>query len=544
MPAPSVDLPANTDVLIVGAGPAGLMLANWLVKLGVSTLVVDHKAGPTRESRAVIVQARSLEIYDQLGLGEVVDQAGRRVDGLSVWSATEQLGQFTFGAVGAGRTPHPYAFMLEQSENERLLHENLRALGGEVRWNTALESLSQDADGVTATLRLPDGASAQVRAGYLAGADGAGSTVRQALDVPFEGSTNPHLFYVADTVAEGGLASGQVTVKLGARLFLIGFPMSGDKRFRLIGIVPSARLSSDRPTFEDVRPVVEQDFQVRVSEVAWFSSYAVSHLVAARFRQGRVFLLGDAGHVHSPLGGQGMNTGLSDAHNLAWKLAAVQRGDASDTLLDSYQVERRAFARSLVRTTDRLFAAVTKDNLITRQIREHVLPALARRVLHAPAEDAQAAREPNVAAAEDGGEPLGPENPPALARLAFGVVSQTRIHYGESPLSKGRAGSVSGGDRLPWVRFESGDNYQALRSARPALHVYGDAAAEPRAWAKRHPDIEAHAFPYTEQARLAGLRRDAVYLVRPDGYVSLAMPEFDGAALSHLLAEGWGWRVG
>lgn len=542
MPAPSVDLPPSTDVLIVGAGPAGLMLANWLVRLGVSTLVVDRKAGPTRESRALIVQARSLEIYDQLGMADAVDQAGRRVDGLSVWSATEQLGQFAFGAVGAGRTPHPYVFMLEQSENERLLHEHLRELGGEVRWNTALETLSQDADGVTATLRLPDGTNRRVRASYLAGADGAGSAVRQAVAVPFEGSTNPHLFYVADTVAQGALTSGQVNIKLGGRLFLIGFPMNGDGRFRLIGIVPSARLRSDRPDFEDVRPVVEQDFQVRVSEVAWFSSYAVSHLVAARFRQGRVFLLGDAGHVHSPLGGQGMNTGLSDAHNLAWKLAAVLRGEAGDVLLDSYQSERRAFARSLVRTTDRLFSAVTKDNLITRQLREHVLPALARRVLHSAAEDGQAPPEATSPVADED-EPLGPENTPALARLAFGVVSQTRIHYGESQLSKGRAGSVSGGDRLPWVPLGVGDNYQALRSARPGLHVYGDAAADPRAWAARHPGIEAHVYPFTEQAGVAGLRRDAVYLVRPDGYVSLAMPEFDGAALSAMLTHGWGWRV-
>ncbi len=551
MPSPRADipadLPAHVDVLIVGAGPAGLMLANWLAKLGVDALIVDRKAEPTRESRALIVQARSLEIYDQLGMAAAVDAAGRRVEGLTVWSATEQLGQFTFGAVGAGRTPHPYVFMLEQSENERLLHENLRALGRDVAWNTAFEGLEQDEDGVTATLRPRDGEARTVRAAYVCGADGAGSEVRRSAGISFDGGTDPHLFYVADAVAEGGLAEGQVNIKLGSRLFLIGFPMNGDHRYRLIGIVPTARLGSDKPTFADVRPVVEDEFRITVPEVAWFSSYAVSHRVAGRFRRGRVFLLGDAGHLHSPLGGQGMNTGLSDAHNLAWKLAATLRGEAGDALLDSYEIERRAFARSLVRTTDRLFAAITKDNLITRQLREHVLPALARRVLHSVPEESEeaspdpaVAEEPQVAAEER--EATEPDGGPAIARLAFGVVSQTRIRYGESPLSRGKAGSVAGGDRLPWAPQEDGDNYQALRSARPQLHVYGEAAADPRAWSAKQ-GVETHVFPFTEETAKAGLRRDAVYLVRPDGYVSLAMPEFDGAAVTAMLDEGWSWRL-
>ncbi len=169
----------STDVLVAGAGPAGLMLANWLTRLGVDCVVVDRKEGPTRESRALIVQARSLEIYDQLGMGEEIDTAGRHVTSASLWEGTEQAAHIEVGAWGTGLTPHPYIFTLEQSRNEELMLAHLREQGGEVEWQTALESWEAAGDGVVATLSSAGG-EREVHARYLCAADGASSPVRDA----------------------------------------------------------------------------------------------------------------------------------------------------------------------------------------------------------------------------------------------------------------------------------------------------------------------------------------------------------------------------
>jgi hypothetical protein len=229
--------------------------------------------------------------------------------------------------------------------------------------------------------------------------------------------------------------------------------------------------------------------------VNWFSTYRVHHRVADRFRVGRAFLSGDAGHVHSPAGGQGMNTGIGDAVNLAWKLAAVLRGRASAGILDSYEAERIPFARSLVATTDRVFEGVVGRGLFSRFVRGVFAPFILPLAL-------------KFAAAR---------------RAQFRLVSQTRIAYRESPLSDGLAGAVHAGDRLPWV--EGVDNFAPLRSLDWQLHVYGTAAALREFAAKSR--LALHEWPWSAAARRAGLRRDAVYLVRPDGHVGFARAAAD-----------------
>jgi 2-polyprenyl-6-methoxyphenol hydroxylase-like FAD-dependent oxidoreductase len=524
--------PLVVDALIVGAGPTGLMLANWLTRLGAHALVVDGKSGPTRESRALIVQARSLEVYDQLGVGAAVAARGRQVESVSIWREGERVGQFVVGPIGAGRTPHPYLFALEQSQNEAILYEHLSAMGGDIRWQTTLDRLTQDTESVTATIRLPDGALHEVRAKYACGADGSHSPVRHSLGVPFEGSSNDNLFYVADVTAHGAIDEGGFNFKLGSETFLLALAIPGPNHFRLIGMVSSAHAYQGQVRFDDIRGQLEGAMGLHVDELHWFSSYTVSHRVAAHFRQGRVFLLGDAAHVHSPVGGQGMNTGLMDAHNLAWKLAAVLSGEAGVRLLDSYEVERQPFARSLVKTTDRLFDVATNTNALWEYLRGHLIPGLLRWAAGTKTTPAT----PEAATQAQ-------RKAPFLPAMLFGLISQTSVSYPHSPLSRGLAGRVKGGDRLPFVPSPEGSNFDSLRDARPQVHVYGTPSPDVQTWTQRQNAVELKVFPYSPAAAAAGLQQDAVYLVRPDGYVGLALSRFATSDIDDALRNGWDWTA-
>ncbi len=479
-------------MLIAGAGPTGLLLALWLTRLGVRVRTVDPKPGPTTETRAIAVQARTLEFYDQLGLGEDALARGRHAAGLSLWARGHARAGVDLRGAGARLTPHPDIFILTQDQNEALLLAHLTALGGAVEWQTALTDLTQDAGGVTATLERA-GKTEVVRAAYLAGCDGAGSTVRHGLGVPLSGGTYPQRFYVADVSASGPLSEDRVNVSLDDDQFLAFFPMPGKHHWRVVGQVPAG--VGEAITFGTVRPQIDSQRIAQVTAVHWFSSYRVHHRVADQFQVGRTFLLGDAAHVHSPVGGQGMNTGLGDAANLAWKLAQALGGRPA--ALATYGPERRPFAASLVNTTDRIFGGVVDPSPLARAVRTRVIPA-ALGVLTRPA---------------------------AVRRLAFLRLSQLLIHYPHSPLSVGRAGRVRGGDRLPWVLAERGSNFDALQSLRWQMHVYGTPSPELLAWCAAR-ELPLHAFAFGTAAGRAGLLQDAPYLVRPDGHVGLTTPRF------------------
>ncbi len=484
---------SDPEVLIAGAGPTGLLLALWLTRLGVRVQVVDPKPGPTPETRAIAVQARTLEFYDQLGLGPEALSRGRHATGLSLWTEGRRRAGVDLRGAGAGLTPHSDIFILTQDQNEAMLLAHLEAWGGSVEWQTALTDFTQDASGVTVSLEA-GGKPRTVRAAYLAGCDGAGSRVRHCLGTPLSGDTYPQRFYVADVTAGGSLSEDRVNVSLDDDQFLAFFPMPGANHWRVVGQVPVE--AEQEVTFETVRPQIDSQRIGHVRAVHWFSTYRVHHRVADRFRVGRVFLLGDAAHVHSPVGGQGMNTGLGDAANLAWKLAGIL-GGAARGLLDSYEPERRPFAVSLVHTTDRVFSGVVDPSPLARMVRTRVIPAVLGLLTR----------------------------PVAVRRWAFGRLSQLRIHYPDSPLSVGRAGKVRGGDRLPWVPTEEGGNFGALQSLRWQIHVYGTPSPDLLAWCAAR-ELPLHAFAFSAAARRAGLAGDAFYLVRPDGHVGLAASHF------------------
>jgi 2-polyprenyl-6-methoxyphenol hydroxylase-like FAD-dependent oxidoreductase len=496
------------NVLVVGAGPTGLVLAYWLAKLGVAVRIVDKADAPGSSSRAIAVAARTLELYRQVGLDEAVVERGLPMAGFNMWVAGQRQAHVEFGSAATGLSPFPYVLSFAQDEHERLLGERLAALGVRVERSTELLGFEPMGDRVVARLRRPDGTLESSEAAYLAGCDGARSVVRSALGIDFPGGTYEHLFYVADVDATGPQINDEGHVNLASDgNFVVCLALRGAGRARLIGTVrDDVNLkTADKLGWKDVNQKVIDQTGVKVSRVNWFSTYHVHHRVASRFRVGRIFLLGDAGHIHSPVGGQGMNTGIGDAVNLAWKLADVLAGRSPERLLTSYEEERVPFAQRLVRTTDRAFELVTTKNPIGGGIRLRVVP----RLLTAALGSSQA------------------------RRFMFRLVSQIGITYRSSSVSEGRAGRIHGGDRLPWVPGAgSDDNFAPLRSLAWQLHVYGTAGAALRdACASRR--VGLHTMPWDDRANRAGLERDAAYLVRPDGYVAMAV---DGRAAPSRLA--------
>lgn len=483
----------RTDVLVVGAGPSGLMAANVLAKFGVDAVIVDGKDGPTRESRALVVQARSMEIYDQLGLVDRVLAERAEAVGAVLCFRHRVLGELPFTRFGQSVTPFPDVTVFEQSRNERLLVDGLADRGRQVRWGHRLVGLEQGATSVTARLEGPSGRPVTVEAGWVIGADGARSAVRELCGIPFEGVTNQHTFFLADALGATGLVEGRVNIRMAPDDILLSFPMGEPGHARIIGIVRDDDLTAEGELPESlVRSRIARGFTVGYRSSTWFATYRLHHRVAARFRQGRCFLVGDAAHIHSPVGGQGMNTGLQDAHNLACALADVLVGGMPERRLDRYEAERRHVARKLVATTDRLFGLVTSDRPLTRFIRGRAIPAMG---------------------------PVAIRVLPVLlggSRL-FGFLSQTRIRYRMSQArpSRSQVRDDVVGKRLPYAGGDP-SNFDALRSMRWQVHGYGAPADLVTSVAERL-GVEHHVFPPDANGRL---RSDRLYLVRPDGFVA------------------------
>ncbi|TIS54670.1 MAG: hypothetical protein E5W91_25460 [Mesorhizobium sp.] len=497
---------SKTKVLIAGAGPSGLTLALWLTKLGVPVRIFDKAAAPGETSRALAVQARTLEFHRQIRIVEDVLAEGIRLEQLTVHTPAGVAARLPLSDFGRGISPYSFAFALPQDIHERVLITHLERAGVQVERGTELVTFQDKGEAVIAT--LSNGSRTEtVSAAYLAGCDGARSTVRHGLNIGFPGGTYEQSFYVADVKGRGEITRNGMDTTVSAYGFAIVMPVRQSGSVRLIGIVPKAHEADETITFEAIRADIERDTGVIVDEVNWFSTYRVHHRVAERFRVGRVFLCGDAGHIHSPAGGQGMNTGMGDAVNLAWKLAAVVQGRADPRLLDSYEPERIAFARKLIESTDQAFRIATSRSRLVGLFRRYLMPKILSIALHTS---------------------FG-------SRAFFSVISQAAIQYRAGPISSGMAGKVSGGDRLPYVLSARGDNFEALRSLDWQVHVYGDVSVEFRAMVAPS-GIPIHAFPWSDAAEKAGLQRDAAYLVRPDGHVALASPLQEAAALQRYLA--------
>ncbi|GIZ50105.1 FAD-dependent monooxygenase [Noviherbaspirillum aridicola] len=498
----------SCDVLVVGAGPTGMVLALALRRSGVDVRIIDQAEHAGTASRALAVQARTLELYGQLGLSDDVIRQGHRAEGFNLWSDGRHKARFSLADIGKDLTPYSFLLIYPQDRHERLLESRLAAAGVAVERGTQLLGYSEEPDGVRARLRAADGREHVCEARYLAGCDGARSAVRREMGVDFPGGTYARVFYVADVEGHGPAMNGEIHVNFDESDFVAVFGMSGTGQARLIGTVREESEERARALrFDDVSRRAIGSLGVGVDRLNWFSTYRVHHRVAAHFRKGRAFLAGDAGHIHSPAGGQGMNTGIGDAFNLGWKLAAVLAGRAGDALLDSYEAERIGFARRLVDTTDRVFTLATAEGHVADVVRRRLVPNLMPLLSHV-----DAARE-----------------------FLFRTISQTVLHYRSGPLAEGVAGKLHGGDRMPWAPSPQGDNFEPLKQPVWQVHVYGAAPAALSEWCASRR-LPLHVFPWHPVHDAAGLLENAMYLVRPDAYIALAAREADPAGLARFFA--------
>ena len=374
MGAKAQSVPDEVEVAVVGAGPAGLTIASLLAAYGVKTVVFDRAAGPARYSRAAVVHARTLETLEPLGVVDEMLSKGVVVTHFSVRDRDRRLLAVHFGELS---TPYPYTLMLPQDETEHLLRGALHDQGGEILWEHEVTDVRQYTSEVGLTVRSLQG-DRQVRARYVVGCDGMHSSVREAVDIPFEGETYPQSFVLADVRMDWGLPNNEVQLFFSPDGLVVVAPLPHG-RHRIVATLDEA---PPEPTLDDVQALLDargpRAPQSRIEEIIWSSRFRVSRKLAVRFHEGRVFLCGDAAHVHSPAGGQGMNTGIQDAANLAWKLALVLRGCASPSLLDSYERERRQVAQDVVSMTDRLTRLATVHSPIARRLRNALIAVVGR----------------------------------------------------------------------------------------------------------------------------------------------------------------------
>ncbi|CAN5418085.1 FAD-dependent monooxygenase [soil metagenome] len=486
----------STDVLIIGAGPTGLALACQLIRFGVDFVIIDKKETTTPFSRAIGVQARTLEIYEQIGLAKKLISLGKPAGKVRMIEGGVIRGEAFLMEIGTGMSPYPFMLIVEQGKHEKLLYDHIREQSRDVRWQTELLTFSQNDDGVTAQVRNADGDAETINAKYLVACDGAQSKVRHDLGLTFEGDTVGRLFYVADVQIDWEFSHDALQICLAKHTITAFFPMVGENRYRIVGTFPAGHEADEGDLlYAEIERQIELDteMKLKISHVNWFSVYKVHSRAVNKFSEGRCFVAGDAAHIHTPAGAQGMNTGIQDGYNLAWKLAMVCKGRADVKLLDTYNEERLPNARHLLKTTDRLFEFGASDEWFISYFRTHIFPHILGFALSLD----------------------------VVKKAIFPLVSQIGISYRDSSLSADRAGfTVRAGDRMPYI---NGDFNLYDRLREPKFHVLafgGDGAGGVSSG--RKDILDAHTLPLTEEIQEHfGADRPFVVLLRPDNYIGL-----------------------
>lgn len=468
------------DVLIVGAGPVGLVMAIELARYGVAVRIVDKASERTDKSKALVLWSRTLELLARSGCSAGLVEAGYQVTSVNIVANGKRVAHFTLDQIS---TPYPYGLMLPQSETERVLDEFLNSLGVKVERPVEMTHFVTSPDKVASTLRHADGSEETVESAWLVGCDGAHSTIRHQLGMEFKGISSPIDWVLADIHLEGLERAPEINIIWHSDGVLVTFPIAAD-RYRIIA--DAGNVDEDAApaevTLEQVQAILDKRFpeKVRATHPVWLSSFRINERKIANYRAGRVFLAGDAAHVHSPAGGQGMNTGIQDACNLAWKLALVTRGACSEALLDSYSPERSPIAEAVLKVTGRITDMATLTGEMAQSIRNHV----ASLVLG-----------------------LSP-----VRKLAAGITSEVSIGYPHSPLNgAGDHQDPAPGYRAPIRASES--PVGAGETPRFVLFAERD-GMPPRL-------MECHAGLLDPQLR-PPYEAGGLWLVRPDGYTALS----------------------
>ena len=509
----------KTEVIIIGAGPTGLALACQLTRYGVDFVIVDKTEGVTPYSKALGVHARTLEIYEQLDLARRAVEQGTvagRVRMLERGGAV--LGEVDLSNVGEGLSAYPYMLVLEQSRNEQLMYDWLKSHGRDVLWQTELETFLQDATTVTAQVKNSSGESQTIEGKYLAGCDGPHSPVRHALGLNFEGSTFERLFYVADVRIDWKFSHDALTVCIAPHGVVAFFPMPGEKRWRIVGAFPEGHEKEEGEVlYEEIEARIkeEAELELDITRVDWFSTYKVHTRHVDRFASGRCFVAGDAAHIHTPAGGQGMNTGIQDAYNLAWKLALVLKHSAHERILDTYNEERLPNAKRLTATTDRMFNLAAGRDWFVGLIRTTIFPPMAKYILSIE----------------------------AVRRRFFILISQIGIRYRDSSLSRPEGDDdfeVKAGDRMPYFLVDGKSIYDQLRAPRFHLISFSDGAdlSELNEIGRYAHLVDYHVVPLNaEVAEIFGTNKSFNVLLRPDNYIAFISQDRSLRAVTDYLRE-------
>jgi 2-polyprenyl-6-methoxyphenol hydroxylase-like FAD-dependent oxidoreductase len=490
------------DVLVAGAGPVGLTMAAELTRYGLKVRIVDMNRQRTDMSKALVIWARTLELIDRMGEGiaERFIAAGRKVDGARILTGREEIAHVDIAHIDS---PYKFVLMIPQSETERVLEEHLATLGVTVERQTELTGFAQNAAGVTCTLKHADGREETQEAQWLIGCDGAHSTVRHGLGMEFHGSTLLSDFVLADLHVEGMQGEPAISIFWHAEGVLAVFPLE-ETRYRVIADVGESTGTIGEghrpaPTLEEVQTILDHRGPggLKASDPVWMSSFSINERKVADYRAGRVFVAGDAAHVHSPAGGQGMNTGMHDACNLAWKLALVARGlCANEPLLTSYSTERGAVAKLLLEATGKATAMAVLRGGIKQAIRNH------------------------VAALVLGFAPV--------RNMMANVLSEEAVAYPESPLNGKNGHAPAGpkaGKRAPIRTVET--PVGAGDTPRFALFAAEDGMPG---------QLLTKYAGFLEPKLRAPFEPGGLWLVRPDGYVALSAKAGSWAALDGYLS--------
>jgi 2-polyprenyl-6-methoxyphenol hydroxylase-like FAD-dependent oxidoreductase len=513
-------LPTKTDVIVVGAGPTGLSLACQLIRYGIDFVVVEKNEAITKYSKALGVHARTLEIYEQLELAEQAVARGTVAGKVRMLEGGKVVGEVNLSNIGEGLSTYPFMLVLEQSENERLLYEYVTSHERDVEWSCELESLSQDTDGVTAEVRDASGERYEISASYLVGCDGPRSPVRHALGLSFEGSTFERLFYVADVFIDWKFPHDALHVCIAEHGVVAFFPMPGDRRWRIVGAFPEGHDKDEGEIlYEEIEQRIKQEAEIDldITQVDWFSVYKVHTRHVEAFSSGRCFLAGDAAHIHTPAGGQGMNTGIQDAYNLAWKLAFSMKGLVNERILESYNAERLPNARRLLQTTDRMFNLAAGNDWFLNLIRTTIFPPMAKFILSID----------------------------AVKKRFFPLISQIGISYPDSFLSANAHEGhfeVKAGDRLPYFLDEGHSIYDRLRAPKFHLVSFTDSAHGDQVVtelvANREDLVQQLNIPLTPQVEEKfGAKKPFNVLLRPDNYIALITSDTSPAPIESYLQK-------
>lgn len=375
-----------TDVIIVGAGPTGLMAGSLLARSGIKFIILDKTSTQVHESRAFGVHARSMELLLNLGLEQDFLAKGLMASGAQIFVNGKKRGELNFLDIGREDTPYSFILMVPQWDIEAILVDYLRTKNIEVYHNTEVTHLEQTDEGIVVQAKNKAGEVFQIKSSYLIGADGAHSIVRRNLDLAFEGAAYPQGFLLADCKIDWPLDYDHMKVFLHDRDLVVYLPLKGKKIGRIIAVKQLKTLSNETAessgaepaTLEEVEEIVRRvtKLAVKLTDPVWVTGYRIHHRAVKTYSVGKVFLAGDAAHIHSPAGGQGMNTGLQDAANLVWKMIVVLKGYAGDNLLATYQTERWPVGQKILKYTDRLFSMISSQKLWIARLRNMLLPRL------------------------------------------------------------------------------------------------------------------------------------------------------------------------